>query len=261
MKTITLLAILLMATSVMAESQQQSTRFEQGLEPAIEQYNSLEKNLIRRVAQRLAYNGFPLEKLTRVHLQKSINSERAYYTRNKIIFIINPVVYQSADYMSTIEAITLTWQDPTVIYNDDGSMEFEIGNHIATENLVLTLYGLADEYIDRVAIENQQVILNKINALFLSCECKEVKHITANGLVELAVNHAIDISKSADSVYEVGIARIGHGVFDNKHFNEIDTRYSLKVDLDKNSVELLDKFYPSFFPTPIPMPRDNGLNE
>jgi len=257
-KSIVLLLFLLTIISTQVLSQQREIiTFKQGLDAALEQYNSLEKSLIRRVAEKLAYNGFPIEKITRVQLKKSIDSDRAYYTNNEIIFIINPVIYKAGKYMSNVEAITLTWQDPSVIYHDDGSMEFEVGNHITAENLVLTLYGLKDVYADQVVLENQQVLLNKINTAFLSCECEDIKYITANGLIELSENHSIAIMESVanSNEYEVSIGRIGHGVFDDKHFNEVDSIYSIKVDLNKNSVVLLNKYYPSFFPTPAAMPR------
>jgi hypothetical protein len=223
-----------------------------GLAPAISQYNDLEQTLIKKVSERFGAKGYPIEELTRVYLKNRINNKSEYYGENAIVFIINPAFYKSGGYINPVESVTLRWEASTVTYTPDGGMEFEIGRKITEEDLVLTLYGVQDTYTFSAPLEDQETVFNKINEIFLACESDDIKHLTSNGLPELLVNHRVVIIENAERMndYEVIISRIGSGVLDVSHFHEVDTQYSINVDLNKSSLALLDKFYPSLYPTP-----------
>jgi hypothetical protein len=228
-----------------------------GLVPAITQYNALEQTLIKKVSERLSANGYPVKQLTRVYLKNRINNNSEFYAENKIVFIINPAIFKPADFINPVESITLSWEDPSVIYTPDGGMEFEVGRKINPEDLVLTLYGLQDTYPYQAAVENQDIILNRINEIFLACKSEDIRHLTSKGLPELLVNHQIIIIENADrnSEYKVIIRKIGLETFDKRHFSEdVDIEYSLNVDLNTASLSVLEIFYPGFYPTPSSLP-------
>lgn len=229
-----------------------------GLTPAISQYNALEQTLIKKVSEKLSANGYPLNELTRVYLKDRINNKREYYyAEHEIVFLINPAMYKSGGgYISPVESITVVWDDPSVVYTPDGGMEFQVGHKVDEKDLVLTLFRLQESYTFQKPLENQEVIFDKINEIFLACKSEEIKHLTSNGLPELLANHQIIITEDANKTdeYEVTIKRIGYGILDENHFNEVDTFYSFSVNLSTGSLTLLDKFYPGFFPTPASPP-------
>jgi hypothetical protein len=254
---ITLIVIILTLSAYAANGQEDaSMNIVKGLAPAISQYNDLEQTLIKKVSERLGAKGYPIKELTRVYLKNRINSKSEYYGDNEIVFIINPAIYKSSGYINPVESITLRWEDSTVTYTPDGGMELEIGRKVTEEDLVLTLYGVQDAYTFSAPLEDQETVFNKINEIFLACESDEIKHLTSNGLPELLVNHRVVIIQNSETMneYEVIIGRIGSGVLDASHFHEVDTQYSINVDLNNSSLRLLDKFYPSFYPTPSSIP-------
>ena len=245
-----------------------------GLASAMAEFNESEKKLITQVAGRLAENGFPIEEVTRIHLSNRMQNQRDYYADNKVVFIINPAVYKFSQNGNYIEEISVRWEDSTVVYNPDGSMEFIVGRKVSVDDLVLILYGLQKQYIDSKPIAYPSNILNKINDVFSLNRCSAIKTTPYEGLLsesemadkkiqaaishnieEIIKNHLVIIHKNENNdEYDITISSISSGIPEKQsdyQAGELDAVYQLKINLVTAEITLLNHYYPGF-PTPIP---------
>ncbi|NMH89432.1 hypothetical protein [Flavivirga algicola] len=228
-----------------------------GLKPAIAAFTNLEQKLIIKVAKKLENNGFPIDQLTRIHLKKRIINDKDYYSYNEITFFINPAIYKQNEFNWGIENIGIAWEDPSVIRTPDGGIEFETGYKTKPENLVMTLYRLQDSYNYAPLLKNHNLILNKINDVLITNPLEEAKDFTSKGLFELIKNYLVILIADNENagLYEMTIRRMDHDLIDFKHYNGLIEQYCLKININTSKVEILDKFDPTFFPTPVaPIP-------
>ncbi|WP_062053852.1 hypothetical protein [Aquimarina longa] len=225
-----------------------------GLKPAIATYTSLEQEFIIKVANKMKDNGFPVNQVTRVHLSKRILTHNDYYSYNEIVFFINPGVYKQDKFNWGIENIGIGWEDPSVIRTPDGGMEFEIGYKTKPEDLIMNLYRLDDSYSYGTLLKNHNSIIKKINDILLANTLEEIKYFTSKGILELIKNYLIVITTDNENVYEMKIRKIDHKLIDTNHFNKLFKQYHLKIHLNTSTIEILDSFDPTFFPTPIADP-------
>lgn len=225
-----------------------------GLKPAIAKFTSLEQKLIVKVAKKLENNGFPVDDLTRIHLKKRMLNDKGYYTKNEITFFVNPGVYKEDEFNWGIETITIDWEDPSVVRTPDGGIEFVVGNKVKPEDLVMSLYGMNDSYSYHTLLKDHDGIVKKINDILVTNDVEEIKNFASQGIVELIRNYLIVITAHNENVYEMAIRRIDHDLIDSNHFNELFEQYRLKIDINTSRIEVLDRFDPTFFPTPAPAP-------
>ncbi len=246
-----------------------------GLAPAMAEFNESEKKLITQVAARLTENGFPIEEVTRIHLSNRMQNQRDYYADNKVVFIINPAVYKFSQNGNNIEEISVRWEDSTVVYNPDGSMEFIVGRKVSVDDLVLTLYGLQDQYLGNKPLGSPDTIINKISDVFILNRRSVIKAMPYEGLLtdseradekiqkaishnieEIIKNHLVVIhERNNNGEYDITISRIATDVVKEQsdyQAGELDVVYQLKINLVTAEITLLNDYYPGFFPTPIP---------
>lgn len=230
------------------------------------QYSVQEKKLINTVAERLSQRNYPLYLVNRVYLEKKLIKKWDYYQENKITFLINPVIYQVENgvlYQGINQStqVTMVWEDTRVVYHEDGSMEFEVGEKTTPADLKLVLYGVNDTYDTINFLPNQLAILEQLNSIFLENENTETQHLTKKGLAELLVNHLVSIEINSENTnqYLVSTVPIDYKMRNGAFFNEIDSSYSLNVNIKNRTVTLLKRLYPSFYPTPAMRPSVNDV--
>ncbi len=225
-----------------------------GLQSSISEFTNLEQKLILKVAKKLESNGFPINQLTRIHLKKRIDNTTDYYSDNEITFFVNPGIYKKDKFNWGIENIGIDWEDPSVIRTPDGGIEFEVGRKINPEDLIMNLYRLQDSYDYGTLLKDHNVILKKINKTIVSSTLEEIKYFTANGVAELIKNYLIVLTQEQENIYEMTIRRMDNEFIDVKHFNTLFEQYRLKINLNTSRIEILDRFDPTFFPTPVAHP-------
>ncbi len=227
-----------------------------GLKPAISEFTLLEQQFITLVAEKLNNNGFPVDQLTRVHLKKRILTPTDYYAYNEITFFINPGVYRPNEFNWGIQNIGVGWDDSTLIKTPDGGFEFEIGHKPKQEDLTMTFYRLQDAYSYGKLLENHNQIIQRINDLFLTSNLEEIKPFTSQGIVELLSNYLMVITADNENknVFEMTLRRIEHELINFDHYNTLYKQYTLRLNLNTSSIEILNSFDPTFFPSPATNP-------
>ncbi len=246
-------------------------RYAKGLESAINSMSEFEQTLAREIAQIIGERGFPLDDLTRVQFDRPIGSNRERYRENEISFFVNPLIYDSEIIPSNHERISIRWEDPAVIYNDDGSMEFEVRKAIPFEDLKMELYGLSESYRSKGIIRASNEcdgLLSKISSLFKSYKDDDVpaenenimgrstgiEFFTSQGIDELLYNNLLSIKKMSKSSYELNISPL-RTLRDSAHFSGIKVIYTLELDLNNSTIILKKEYDPTFMPTPAVNPR------
>ena len=259
---------------------------EKGLDPAIAKFSAKEKQYITFVAKKLESHGFPLGNLTRVDLQKPITSLNEYYAYNEVTFYSNPAVYRNSEPYSVSENVGLNWDSPSTVYNEDGSVEFQFGQKVNTEDLIPVFYRLNDSYSTVAAHKNYDDILEKIDKVLLGFKEEPVKtreerilefkkgrtepshpltklsrgesifSFTSQGIYELLYNYQINIVEDDQNndLYELSISRLDDKNLDLKHYNELRDNCQLKIDAKHLTIEVMKCYDPTFFPTPAATP-------
>ena len=249
-----------------------------GLKPAIAAFNHSEKNLINQVAERVKENGFPLDAVTQVYLKKRINNQREYYADNTVVFRINPAVYKFSQQGATLAQIDTRWEDSTTVYHPDGSVDFFLNPKKDVDLLVLTLYGLQDNYNSERPIDAPSKIVSNINEVFSSKRITElntepkkrlfsekeidesiIQEAISRDIAEITQTHMVEIHETENNEeYYVVINPF------MSNFSEIQSDYStnkvdvclrLKVNLVTREITLAEYFYPGFYETPISEPE------
>ncbi len=237
---------------------QSSMTIIRGLKPAIVEFTDLEQKLIIKVAKKLENNSFPINQLTRVHLKKRILNDKYYYLYNEITFFINPGVYKQNEFNWGIENIGIEWEDPSITRTPDGGIEFEVGHKIKPEDLKMSLYRLQNSYTYGTLLKDHDLILNKINDVLITSNLEEIKDFTSKGIKELIKNYLIvlTVDKENKDLYEMTIRRMDYNLIDFKYYNKLIEQYRLKININTAKIEILDKFDPTFFPTPASIPSN-----
>ena len=245
------------------ETKQQLMMVKRGIESATVDFHNLEKKLIHAIADKLAENGFQLDQITKVHLKKRFKDSISYYSSNEIDFIINPGIYSAKKIPSPgIENIGVEWSDPQVVETPDGGIEFELGHKSKLNELKMDLFGLKESYSNAPLIENHASILEKINHVFLKCDLEEIASFTSKGIPELTRNYHILIiaEPKSNHSYKVIITKLREEIVDPDYFHELGQTYTLRVNLQTTDIHVLDRFDPTFFPTPhVPYKNPDGL--
>ena len=259
-----------------------SMNIEKGLESAIATFSEKEQQYITFVAKKLESHGFPLDNLTRVDLQKPIKNVNEYYAYNEVTFYSNPAVYRKGEPYSASENVGLNWDSPTTVYNEDGSVEFQFGQKVNVEDLIPVFYRLNDSYSTVAAHKNYDDIVEKIDKVFLGFKEEPVKTreerllelkkgqfessrprtklsrgqsiavFTSQGIYELLYNYEISIVEDTQNtdLYELFISRLDYKRSDLEHYNELLDNCQLKIDVKHSTIEVLNCYDPTFFPTP-----------
>ncbi|AUP78096.1 hypothetical protein [Flavivirga eckloniae] len=252
LKSLTLLFIFMLFINGKTHQKNSSMHIVRGLKPTISEYTVLEQDFIMKIANKLKSNGFPLNQLTRVHLKNRIHTKKDYYTYNEVTFLINPGVYKQGEFNSGIENIGIGWEDPSMIRTPDGGIEFEVGRKVKYTDLVMDLFRLKDSYSSYTLLKDHDNILEKINEVLISNEIEDIKYFTSKGILELIKNYHISITahQEKEEVYEMEIRKLDHGLINPKHFNALIKQYRLLINLNTLTIEVLNSFDPTFFPTP-----------
>ncbi len=166
-----------------------------------------------------------------------------------------------------------------MIYNDDGSMEFEVGKAIPLEDLKMELYGLSESYRSKGIIrecnecdgcdegDECDKLLSKIDTLFKSYKddgvpaenenfmgrSTGIEFFTSQGIDELLYNNLLSIKKMSKSSYELNILPL-RTLRDSAHFSGIKVIYTLELDLDNSTIILKKEYDPTFMPSPAVNP-------
>ncbi len=277
MVRIGLIILILCIDTISKPAMESKMRYAKGLESAINSMSEFEQTLAREIAQIIGERGFPLDDLTRVQFDRPIGSNRERYRENEISFFVNPLVYDSEIIPSSHERISIRWEDPTVIYNNDGSMEFEVGKTVPLEDLKMELYGLSESYRSRGIIRECDEcdecnkcdeLLSKIDTLFKSYKDDDIsaenenimgrstgiEFFTSQGIDELLYNNLLSIKKRSESLYEMYISPL-RTLRDSAHFSGIRVIYILELDLDNSTIILKEEYDPTLMPTPVVNPR------
>ncbi|TEW49831.1 hypothetical protein [Psychromonas algicola] len=255
---------------------------EKGLESAIATFSEKEQQYITFVAKKLESHGFPLDNLTRVDLQKTIKNVNEYYAYNEVTFYSNPAVYRKGEPYSASENVGLNWDSPTTVYNEDGSVEFQFAQKVNVEDLIPVFYRLNDSYSTVAAHKNYDDIVEKIDKVFLEFKEEPVKtreerllelkkgqsessrlrtklsrgqsiaSFTSQGIYELLYNYEISIVEDTQNtdLYELFISGLDYKRSDLEHYNELRDNCQLKIDVKHSTIEVLNCYDPTFFPTP-----------
>ncbi len=226
------------------------------LKPAIVEFTDIEQKLIIKVAKKLKNNGFPIDQLTRVHLKKRIINSKDYYSYNEITFFINPGVYKQDKFNWGIENIGIEWEDPSIKRTSDGGIEFEVGRKIKPKDLKMSLYRLQNSYTYGTLLKDHDLILKKVNNILMASPLEEIKNFASKGILELVNNYLILLTANNENtdLYEMTIRRMDHDLIDSKYYNGLYKQYRLEINTNTSKVEILDKFDPTFFPTPSILP-------
>ncbi len=252
-----------------------STAIQRGLEPTIIKFSKKEQEYISLFAKKLAQRGYPLDQITRVDLKKSIETTGQFYSYNEVNFYINPTVHYAGDIHQTMLNIGLSWDDPAVIYHEDGSMEFELGRKVNPVDLIPFFYRLDDSYENSALMENYDEIINKVDSVFLSSKEEttdssdrlaihnSVADITSKGIFELLHNYHIEIrvNKEKKNIFEVFITRFEWKNVNEEHYHGTQDNIHLEVDYESISIKVIDRYDPYFFPSPAMPPEDFFPND
>ena len=238
----------------MTKHNQPTIEIIRGLENHLTQFNELEQKFIKKVAEKLSDNGFPLHQLTRIELKKRINSNKDYYAYNEVILFINPAIYKEGFSNTVSENIGVGWEHPTTKRHTDGSVEFEFGKNIKTEDFFMEFYRLNDTYHSYPLLDDHSKILQKIDDVLRTTDVKEIRFFASKGIEELIKNYHVHITSNGEDneIYKLTIGRMEYGLLDLEHFHTLHKNYSLKLDLRSSQIEILSSYDPNLFPSPAP---------
>ena len=227
-----------------------------GLESSIADFNDLEQKLIRRVAEKLEENGYSVHQLTRIHLNKRIDDLKTYYSNNEVTFLINPGIYEQGIAVPRIQNISVGWEDASVIRHPDGGIEFVVGEIIKVEDLTMNLYGLIEHYASPPLIQHHDPIVQQLEDILIATDLEEIQAFASIGIMELIENYEVLFRKDRenDAIYYMSINRLDDKMIDSRYFSTLYRVYKLKINTHTRSIEILDSFDPTLFPTPVSQP-------
>ena len=245
-----------------------------GFEANIAKFSEKEQEYIWLFASKLEENGYPLEQITRVELKDAIENPAQFYTYNEVYFFINPSVHFKGDKTPGMQDIGLGWDDPSVVRNPDGSIEFEVGRKFEGKDFIPFFYRVNDSYQYSPLVKNHDEIVNRINLAFLAVKNletaspdsfskdKSVNEVISQGLFALLHNYHIEISvdKEKKDVFEVYISRFSWKKVNQDHYyHAIPNNILLEVNCEKPSIKILTQYDPTFFPSPAIPPTDREI--
>ncbi len=236
---------------------------ERGLKEALHGFTPMEQKFINEVAKKITKETqYPIDLVMGIALKKPINdSKLKYYNRNIVTFYINPIIYNDTSnlrYHPEME-VTTVWQDPTVIYSDDGrTMEFTVGVKKPLEDYTLELFGGFWEPLERPLKDKDSLIISSLSTAFEQNTYTEIEFLTSLGLKEAHQRYGFSIIISPIK-YELTLYTLKGKKYEYEEDEGLHRRsivYTLLIDAHTSSITSVTKFDPTFMPTPEVVPAE-----